>query len=52
MCKRWRDGAGLSGLTYFACSGVNIEKIAMWHPFFSVYGFSKKFLMSTVYCLF
>ena len=46
------NGAWLTASIYFACSDVNIDKVAMLHPFFSVFGCSKKLLMSTVYCLF
>ena len=53
MSKRRRhNGAGLTGLIYFALSGVNIENVASWHPFSSVYGCSKKILLSNVNCFF
>ena len=52
VSKRWRKGAGLIALINFVCSGVSIYRVVMWHPFFCVYGCSKKKLLSTVNCLF
>ena len=54
-CKRWLNGAGLTGLTclmFFTCFGVNIENVAMRYPFLKVDECSRKLLMSTVNCLF
>ena len=52
VSERWSNGAGLTGLINFACSGVKIEKVATWHTFFVVYGSSKMVLMSTAFFLF
>ena len=49
MSGRCCYGVGLSGLKFFACSGVSIEKEAMWYPFRSVSGCFTELLMSTAY---
>ena len=51
VSKGRRNGVGLKSLIYFACFGVSIEKVAMWHPFFNAYACCRKLLMSTVICL-
>ena len=49
MSKIRRSGAGLIGFICFACCGVSIEKVVMWHPFFAADSCSRKFLMSILY---
>ena len=53
VCRNRRhSSAGLTNLVYFSSSVDSMERIAMWHPFLSPYGCSKKILMSLVFCFF